>query len=70
MTAIVDKEVALLESRGIRVIRLEPGPDDLNAFGYNMLDPARRLLVFETACRTAKVTVRNALLDSVKPRWS
>ncbi|MGH8446365.1 MAG: patatin-like phospholipase family protein, partial [Solimonas sp.] len=61
MTAIVDRECAALRQAGIRVIRLEPGPEDLQAIGYNMLDPKRRLRVFETALRTAPPAVRRAL---------
>lgn len=61
MTQIVDKEVALLESVGKRVIRLEPGPDDLRAFGSNMMDPRRRVGVFETAARTADASINAAL---------
>jgi NTE family protein len=60
MTGIVDREVALLRNAGIRVIRLEPGAEDLQAIGYNMMDPRRRGLVFETAGRTAKDAVRAA----------
>jgi NTE family protein len=61
MTSIVDREIALLEDAGIRVVRLEPGPEDLAAFGYNMMDPKRRLHVFETAERTAPAAVRESL---------
>jgi NTE family protein len=60
MTGIVDREVAALRQAGIRVIRLEPGPDDLEVFGYNMMDPGRRRHVFETALRTAPRAVRAA----------
>lgn len=61
MTRIVDREVASLEQAGVRVIRLEPGPEDLSAIGYNMLDPGRRRKVFETALSTATATVEAAL---------
>lgn len=61
MTAIVDREIRQLQDAGIRVLRLEPGPSDLAAFGYNMMDPKRRTLVFETALATAPLTVRSAL---------
>lgn len=61
MTAIVDREVAQLRNAGIRVIRIDPGPDDLAAFGFNMLDPARRERVFQTACATAGPAVQRAL---------
>ncbi|MFZ5724192.1 MAG: patatin-like phospholipase family protein [Pseudomonadota bacterium] len=61
MTGIVDREVSALEDAGIRVVRLEPGAEDLEAFGFNMMDPARRQRVFATALRTAPETVRHAL---------
>ena len=61
MTAIVDKEVALLEAAGIKVIRIEPTAEDLRAFGYNMMDPRRRELVYETSQRTSRKNVNNAL---------
>ncbi|MCH8543355.1 MAG: patatin-like phospholipase family protein [Alcanivorax sp.] len=54
MTAIVDREVAALEAAGMRVIRLEPGAEDLQAIGYNMMDPRRRRQVFDTAMRTTR----------------
>ena len=61
MTAIVDREVSQLRSAGSRVIRIDPGPEDLAAFGFNMLDPARRERVFQTACVTAGPAVQRAL---------
>lgn len=61
MTRIVDREVAQLRAAGIRVIRIDPGPEDLGAFGFNMLDPARRVTVFQTACKTADQAVQDAL---------
>ena len=54
MTAIVDREVASLQAAGIRVIRLEPGAEDLQAIGYNMMDPRRRRRVFDTAMLTTE----------------
>ena len=61
MTRIVDAEVRSLLQAGLRVIRLEPGPEDLHAIGYNMLDPGRRERVFRTAQHTAAETIRLAL---------
>lgn len=61
MTKIVDREVAALETAGINVLRLEPGASDLKAFGFNMMDPARRQQVLETALSTAALTVRRVL---------
>jgi NTE family protein len=62
MTAIVDREVRTLEQAGIRVIRLEPCADDRAAFGGNLMAPERRRRVFETAVRTAKDAVADAVL--------
>lgn len=61
MTAIVDKEIELLESTGKKVIRIEPTAEDLTAFGFNMMDPRRRELVYETSQRTSRKNVNNAL---------
>lgn len=60
MTHIVDHEIEKLSNAGIHVIRLEPGPEDLKAFGSNMMDPRRRARVFETALRTAPDTLSMA----------
>ena len=60
MTGIVDQEVSKLEKAGKRVIRLEPNADDLQAFGFNMMDPTRRRQVLDTALMTTAVTVQNA----------
>ena len=61
MTTIVDREVALLEKSGKRVIRIEPNAQDLTAFGYNMMDPKRRRQVYDTAQITTAETVRMAI---------
>jgi len=61
MTAIVDREVAALAATGKRVIRLEPGAEDLQAIGFNMMDPARRRRVLETALHTTPRAVSAAL---------
>ncbi len=61
MTGIVDREVSMLKQAGIRVIRLEPGPEELTAIGFNMMDPARRRRVFDTTMRNAGQAVRMAL---------
>ena len=42
MTAGLDREVALLEERGIRVVRVEPGPAELDAMGPSFMDLSRR----------------------------
>ncbi len=70
MTAIVDKEVAALAQAGIEVIRIEPVAADLQAFGFNMMDPARRQHVFEVAQRSAVENVAGALRRATQPRRS
>lgn len=62
MTEIVDREVALLEAAGKKVIRIEPTADDLQAFGYNMMDPRRRTLVYTSSQKTSPNNVHKAIL--------
>lgn len=61
MTTIVDREVTQLERAGIRVIRLDPGPAELAAMGYNLMDHRRRRQVFDVALRDSERAVRAAL---------
>lgn len=42
MTIGLDREVAALEAAGIRVVRVEPGPEELAAMGPNFMDLSRR----------------------------
>jgi NTE family protein len=49
MTAIVNREEALLKRAGKKVLRIEPEANDLRAIGYNMMDPARRESVLTAA---------------------
>lgn len=45
-------DIGVLEAAGTRVRLLTPGPDDLAEMGVNLMDPARRTAVLETAIRT------------------
>jgi NTE family protein len=47
------REARKVRAAGTPVSILTPGPEDLTAFGPNMMDPARRQLVLETSLRTA-----------------
>src|SRR5579859_4481717 len=49
MRRTLDREVALLRARGKRVVRVEPGPEDLAAMGANFMDGSRRLRVLESS---------------------
>lgn len=42
-----------LRAAGVRVTVLTPGPEDLAAIGYNLMDPRRREAVLETSLRTS-----------------
>lgn len=61
MTAIVDKEVELLEAAGKSVIRIEPTEDDLKAFGYNMMDPRRRERVYAASQKSSPNNIKKSL---------
>jgi NTE family protein len=49
-----------LRSRGIEVTVLTPGPEDLAAIGWNLMDPRRREAVLETSLRTSPVALSAA----------
>ncbi|ARU56687.1 patatin-like phospholipase [Oleiphilus messinensis] len=60
MTKRVDFELEMLEKAGKQVVLLEPSEADLEAFGVNMMDPARRKKVFETAMQSCPTIVEQA----------
>ena len=51
------REAQALESAGIRVTVLTPGPEDLAVMGVNLMDPRRCQAVLETSLRTAAATL-------------
>ncbi|MEU6237166.1 patatin-like phospholipase family protein [Kitasatospora sp. NPDC047058] len=55
------REARLLRASGVRVHLLAPTPADLAVMGPNMMDPARRGAVLESALRTSR-----AALDGVR----
>ncbi|MFF2087159.1 patatin-like phospholipase family protein [Nocardia sp. NPDC058176] len=61
MTRGLDREVARLRAAGTRVIRVEPGPEDLAVMGPNFMDSARRASTLMTARRTAPGRVAAAI---------
>ena len=61
MTQVVDREHRLLESRGITVVRVEPGPQELDAMGINFTDWRRRPETIAAARLHAPRRVRDAL---------
>lgn len=61
MTRGLDREQRALEGAGVRVIRIEPGREDLAVMGANFMDVRRRTATLETAVRTAPASVAAAL---------
>ena len=56
-------EVDKLRSEGAQVTVLGPTPDDLRAFGANVMYVSRRLLVLDTSSWTTERTLRRATRD-------
>ncbi|MDH6707174.1 NTE family protein [Kitasatospora sp. MAA19] len=54
------REAALLRAEGVRVRLLAPTPADLAVMGPNMMDPARRDTVLESALRSSREALRAA----------
>ncbi len=61
MTRRVDREVALLRGRGVRVIRIEPGPRELAAMGANFMDGSRRGVTLAAAREHLPARIRQEL---------
>jgi NTE family protein len=53
MTMTLLREVRALRAAGTAVTVLTPGPEDLAVMGVNLMDPRRRLQVFETSLVTS-----------------
>ncbi|MFE6649643.1 patatin-like phospholipase family protein [Nocardioides sp. NPDC057772] len=61
MTTVLDREVARLHEAGVRVIRVEPGADELAAMGPNFMDLGRREATLAAARRHVPGRVAAAL---------
>jgi NTE family protein len=61
VTAHLLDDVAALRARGVRTTVLTPGPDDLAAMGFNLMDPGHRTEVFDTSRETSRVALRRQL---------
>ncbi|MDQ2751310.1 MAG: patatin-like phospholipase family protein [Actinomycetota bacterium] len=57
-------DAAALRAEGMRVCVLTPGPADLAVLGLNLMNPARRTEVFESAQRTAAAQLGRQLSPS------
>ncbi|HET7736202.1 MAG TPA: patatin-like phospholipase family protein [Nocardioidaceae bacterium] len=61
MTAGLDREVAALRAAGVRVIRVEPGAEELEVMGPNFMDLSRRDATLAVARRTTPERVADAI---------
>lgn len=64
MTRGLDREVAALRAAGVRVIRVEPTAEDLEAMGPNFMDLSRRAATLASARRTTPARVAEAIRAS------
>lgn len=62
MTVQLDKEHRALADNGVRVLRIEPGADDLAAMGPNFMDVRRREATLATARRTSATRIQEAMV--------
>lgn len=61
MTRTLDAEEHLLRAAGTRVVRIEPGAEELAVMGFNFMDIARRPATLEVSLRTAPDRVTRAI---------
>jgi len=61
MTRRLDAEVRLLEEAGTRVVRIEPGSEELDAMRPNFMDLRRRRAVLDASRRATPARVHTAL---------
>jgi NTE family protein len=61
MTRTVDGEERLLRAAGCRVLRIEPGAEELAVMGANFMDPRRRPATLAVSLRTTPDRVRRAI---------
>jgi NTE family protein len=62
MSATLDREVAILEQGGTRVVRIDATEADLAVMGPNFMDDRRRLATLEHALRSTRTAVEKALV--------
>ncbi len=60
------RESDRVRDSGTDVTMIAPGPEDLAAFGPNVMDPSRRELVLDTALRTTRIALRRAAATSAE----
>nr|WP_231134229.1 patatin-like phospholipase family protein [Motilibacter deserti] len=66
VTRRVLAEARAVAAGGTRVVLVTPGPQDLQAMGANLMDPARRVRVLETSLRTTAAALRRQCLPATQ----
>ncbi|GAA3914307.1 hypothetical protein GCM10023084_77480 [Streptomyces lacrimifluminis] len=61
MTRTLDAEEHLLRAGGTRVVRIEPGAEELAVMGFNFMDVARRPATLDVSLRTGPDRVKRAI---------
>ncbi|MFE5812996.1 patatin-like phospholipase family protein [Streptomyces sp. NPDC056479] len=61
MTRTLDGEERLLRAAGTRVVRIEPGAEELAIMGFNFMNVARRPATLDVSLRTAPDRVKRAI---------
>ena len=64
MSATLDREVAVLERSGTRVLRIDATAADLAVMGPNFMDDRRRLATLEHALRSTRTAVEKAVVHA------
>jgi NTE family protein len=54
------REARRLKEKGVRMLLIQPGEEDLDAMGINLMDPSRRVQVLDTAIETTKARLDEA----------
>jgi NTE family protein len=63
VTRRLAREAEKVRASGTEVVLISPGPEDLEAFGANLMDPRRRTHVLETALRTTAAALARTAGD-------
>jgi NTE family protein len=66
VTRRLEREAAKVRRHGTPVTLLGPGREDLETIGVNLMDPARRVAVLDTAYATTKAVLEAPSLDGTR----
>ncbi len=64
------REARRLRDKGVDLLLVQPGPEDLDAMGLNLMDPSRRVETLETAIETTSERLREPDAAQILERLS